>query len=421
VRFCVFIREEFINPFFLFVFLMIGLIAAIFIGVLFGIFAGLVPGIHVNLVSLMAVSLSPVLLHYFSLLSISCFIVSMCVVQSFLNIIPAVYLGAPDSDSCLGVLPGHRFLLKGDGFLAVKLNLVGSLSGLVLSIVFLPVAVFIVKSFYPLISGYVGWLILAVVLYMIWRDKSPFWAFVVFSLSGFLGFLVLNSHNLENPLLPLLSGLFGVSTLIYSFNSGSHIPRQNLRKRVFVKKWAACKAVFSSFVAGFFASVLPGLGSSQGAVLAKQVAGNIGEKGFMILLGGVNTVNFALSLASLYALGKARNGAVVALGRLLGEVSLFQICIFAGVALVGGAVSVLLALFFGRVFSRLVESVNYKLLVSGVVCVVLFLVVILSGWKGIVVLFASASLGVIASIVKCSRTQAMGCLLVPVMIYFITA
>jgi TctA family transporter len=49
------------------------------------------------------------------------------------------------------------------------------------------------------------------------------------------------------------------------------------------------------------------------------------------------------------------------------------------------------------------------------------LVVILSGWKGIVVLFASASLGVIASIVKCSRTQAMGCLLVPVMIYFITA
>ena len=40
--------------------------------------------------------------------------------------------------------------------------------------------------------------------------------------------------------------------------------------------------------------MFPGLGGAQGAVIAMQFAGNIGDHGFMILMGGINTVNFAV-------------------------------------------------------------------------------------------------------------------------------
>jgi putative membrane protein len=36
-------------------------------------------------------------------------------------------LGAPDESKALNVLPGHRMLMEGKGFEAVKLNVIGSL------------------------------------------------------------------------------------------------------------------------------------------------------------------------------------------------------------------------------------------------------------------------------------------------------
>ncbi|MGM0409019.1 MAG: tripartite tricarboxylate transporter permease [Bacteroidota bacterium] len=96
------------------------LILAILLGLMFGTITGLTPGIHLNLISVMLLSASPILLQYTNPLALAVFIITMSVTHTFLDSIPSILLGAPESDTALGVLPGHRYLLKGQGLMAVN-------------------------------------------------------------------------------------------------------------------------------------------------------------------------------------------------------------------------------------------------------------------------------------------------------------
>ncbi|NQU98402.1 tripartite tricarboxylate transporter permease, partial [Candidatus Woesearchaeota archaeon] len=129
--------------------MFVEIIVAIILGILSGIITGLTPGIHINLVSLLVLSASPFLTPYFGLISLACFIISMSVTHSFLDPIPSIYLGAPDSDQVLGVLPGHRYLLAGHGYTALKLTVIGSFGALILSIILFPFFMLLVKYGYP--------------------------------------------------------------------------------------------------------------------------------------------------------------------------------------------------------------------------------------------------------------------------------
>ena len=97
------------------------ILTAVLLGIFAGIITGLIPGIHINLISLLLVSLSGYFLGFTHPLILGVFIISMAVTHTFLDIIPSIFLGAPDADTALAVLPGHRLLLKGMGYEAVKI------------------------------------------------------------------------------------------------------------------------------------------------------------------------------------------------------------------------------------------------------------------------------------------------------------
>jgi len=80
-----------------------------------------------NLVSVLVVTVSAYLLNLFSLPALGVFIIAMAITHTFLDVLPAIFLGAPDSDTALGVLPGHKLLLEGKGLIAVKLTVAGGL------------------------------------------------------------------------------------------------------------------------------------------------------------------------------------------------------------------------------------------------------------------------------------------------------
>ena len=75
-----------------------------------------------------------------------------------------------------------------------------------------------------------------------------------------------------------------------------------------LKKSKTIKALLSGQFSGFLTSVFPGLGSAQAAIISMQITPDLGDHGFMILVGAINTANFTMSLATLYVLNKARNG-----------------------------------------------------------------------------------------------------------------
>lgn len=81
------------------------LIISIMSGFLLGIISGLTPGIHVNNFALILVALSP----FFLDLNVAPFyiavaILSNSITHTFLDIIPSIFLGAPEADTALVVL-----------------------------------------------------------------------------------------------------------------------------------------------------------------------------------------------------------------------------------------------------------------------------------------------------------------------------
>ena len=401
--------------------MFIELIIATICGILCGIITGLIPGIHINLLAVLLLSVAPILLKYTNPLVLCVFIIAMSVIHTFLDSIPSIFLGAPDSATALGVLPGHRYLLKGFGLMAVKLTIIGSFGALLLSMLLFPLLLPVVEFIYPYLSRAMGLLLVSVIFFMIWRDKKKVWAITVFLMSGTFGLVVLNIPNFDNALFPMLSGLFGISTLLMSLQDKNTIPEQKQSTDIKLKKGLVFTALSSGTLSGFITAVMPGLGGYTAAVISMQLpwCKKLGDHGFMMLMGSINTVNFILSMVTLYVLDKARNGSIIVVKELMPAITGMSIVVFLCVTLVAGCAGVYLALFFGRLFSTWISKVNYKLVVWSVIGFIVVLAIILTKWIGIMVLFTSTALGFIPAITKVTRTHAMGCLLLPVVLFFL--
>jgi putative membrane protein len=188
------------------------MITSFILGIAFGAIAGLVPGIHINLVSSMVLAGSSYLLGYFSVRELGVFIVAMGITHAFVEAVPSIFLGAPDDSSALIMLPGHKMLHKGLGYDAVRFATIGALGCLLSTLALFPVLLLVFPFLFATIKPVLGWLLLALVIVLIAKEKKDAWkAAIVFSLTGLLGFIVLKKLTLEQPLLPLLSGLFGAS------------------------------------------------------------------------------------------------------------------------------------------------------------------------------------------------------------------
>ncbi|MBI2651574.1 tripartite tricarboxylate transporter permease [Candidatus Woesearchaeota archaeon] len=398
------------------------IIIVIILGCLAGVVTGITPGIHINMVSLLVVSSSAYLLNIFSLPSLGVFIISMAITHTFLDIIPAIFLGAPNAETALGVLPGHRLLLRGMGYEAVKLTVTGSLLGLILALMLFPLFIFLVPKIYESLQIYMGWILLAVVIYMILDERglnAKFWAFLVFALSGILGIITLTMPNLNQPLFPLLSGLFGLGMLIVSLTKNVEIPKQNITDSISVGKWETAKSLFSGVFSGSLVSFFPGLGPAQATILGSQIAGKLKTYSFLILVGSVNTVNMAVSLVSLYTLNKARNGAVLAIKEIITAIDTNILILFVASILLASGIAAFLALYLAKLFAKIMEKVNYSFLCVSVIIFVALMVFYFSSWIGLLILTAATSIGIIPNLTNVKRSHSMGCLMLPVILFFI--
>jgi len=398
----------------------IGIIFAIVLGVLSGVVTGLIPGIHVNLISVMVVSFSPILLTFFSPYLLAVYIISLAITHTFLDSIPSIYLGAPDEAQALNVLPGHRLLQRGEGHNAIICNIIGSLGCLILSIILFPLFLRSMEKVYPIMKGMLGYVLSIVMIIMIGKEKGKrFKSLLCFLLAGTLGLIVFSIPNLEQPLLPLLSGLFGVSILLTSLLSNSSIPKQNLNKKLNLNKKNLTKSIFAASGVGFIAAFLPGFSSSQAAIVATNIVGDVGDEGFLTLVGGINTANMLISIGTIYILDKARNGAIVAVKELLGKINLQEVILFLIVALIVGSIASLLALRISKSFAKHIFKLNYRRLVLSIIILISVMVFYFDGFIGLLILITAVVIGLITSFWQIGKNHLMGCLILPVILYFI--
>ena len=404
------------------------IILATVLGIATGIFTGLTPGIHINLVSVLVVSFSPFLLTFFSPISLGVYIITMAITHTFLDALPGIYLGAPDESQVLNVLPGHRMLLAGEGHNAVKLTIIGSFGCLLLSLLFFPLTLKFMRSFYHIIEDYIGYILIILMMFMILREKKLekiLKALLMFTMAGVFGLVVLNIPTLNQPLFSLLSGLFGLSILLTSLMDKTNIPEQNPAQELDIEKPVLITSTFAGTFVATLAGFLPGFGSSQAAILGQQIIGSfskiigdIGDKGFLIMVGGINTVNMLTSIGAIYVLGKARNGAILAINQIIGAINLREVIIFLMVLLIAGGIATILSLKISKIFSNLITKVNYTVLVAIIMMFIIILTIYFDGVLGLSILVTATSIGVLATKLGVGKNHLMGCLLLPVICYF---
>lgn len=398
--------------------LAVALIAGIFIGAI----TGLLPGIHINLVSAIVLSSLSLLLLHFSPVTIAVFIVSMSISHTFLDFLPSIFLGAPD-ESALSVLPGHKMLLEGKGYEAVSYTAVGCLIAIPSLLILTPLFIFILPTIFFYLKFVMFLILVSVSVYMLATNKNKPVALVVFILSGFLGISTL-ILPFKEPLLPMLSGLFGSSSLVTSLLRKEKLKEQKITKTE-IKFKEIKSTFFTSLVSSPLCSFLPALGSSQAAIIGtnleqnKDKSENQNNKEFLMLLGSVNLLVLALSFITLYSINKSRSGVAVAINEILKNFSVSNLFTILATIIISSIIAFFLTLFLARKFSNIISKINYFKL-SLIILIILSLVVFLfSGLLGFLIYIISTFTGIFAIESGARRTNLMGCLMLPSILLYL--
>ena len=390
--------------------MLVELLLFLVAGILIGTLTGLTPGIHINLITGVVLAFS---LSGFNPVYLVVFISSMAITHTFVDFIPSVFLGCPDTDTELSVLPGHNLLKDRRGYEAVYLSNVGSLSAVLILIIILVPSIFIIQNLSPFITKIIPYLLIGVSGIVVFTERKKSRALFVLLLTGFLGYSM-NYLQINQPLLPLLTGLFGASNIILSIKNKTKIPDQKVTKtKVNLKR-----PILGALLSAPFCSFLPGVGSGQAAVIGNSFVKN-DQKQFIVLLGIVNTLVMGFSFISLYVLGRTRTGTALAIKEIIGVPEINYLILIVAVVFLSGIIAFYWTDFLSKFFASNFKKVNYKSLSYFTLFLLILIVFLVSGFLGIFLLIISTLTGIYCINLGVKRTNMMGCLIIPTILFYL--
>ena len=378
------------------IWLMIEIILAIFCGILAGTITGLIPGLHVNLVATLLASFTLP-----SNIAIP-FLVSLAITHTFLDIIPAVFLMAPEGAHA--ARPIHKLAQEGLGYEAVKYATVGGIFAILLITLSLPILSFLF-SFDTLLRTVMKPALLVMLIVLICTSKKPIHSVLIIILAVYFGVLLLDS-NISNPLFLLFSGLFACSSL---WLGTSKVSRQVISGKVSL----TFKNIGSMVVSLIICSVctlLPGMGAAHAAVLSKYIAKT--DRSWLLISGALNTFSAAIAILYVMVGSRARSGIAVALLQ-VGEVPIIPVALL---ILAVTTLVVPLTLGIGRFVARKSHLLNTRFAAPLILMSIVIIAITLSGWLAILVLFAAGSIGLLAHSVNVSKTCLLACIIIPLLV-----
>jgi putative membrane protein len=386
------------------------------LGIAAGVFAGLLPGIHPNTVFAMMV---PAIIAAGASGSypLMAFVAAISVSNTIVNFIPSIFIGAPEEETSLSVLPGHRMLLRGEGYSALFFTVTGSALGAVLTAAALPVMYLAIPALYAGTKVYTHLLLLFVFLLLLamergWTKRAC--AAFMFITSGLAGVALLNSMPSEAVLFPALSGLFGIPLLVLGLRGRASFPRQKARKAASVKP---LRGGIAGWFAGLLVGLLPGIGSAQAGMLSGTALRGR-QKDFMVSLGAIATSNIMFTFLALGIIGRARSGAAAAMQEIGGATGMEAMAFIMAVSLFTCFISCLLTLWMGRRAAGMLSGIDYGKVNLTVLAAIFILIAALTGPAGLAIAALLSVIGLSCELLGVKKMYLMGFLMLPTMLYF---
>jgi putative membrane protein len=394
---------------------MLGLAAGTLIGVALGALSGLAPGIHANTLASALLATGAGFAAVLGEEALAAAMFAALITHSFLDNIPTTFLGVPEAETALAVLPAHALCLEGRGEEAVRCSALGSALAMAFAVPLSLVAVLLLPPLQPALDWGIGILLVAVVGYMILSDDSPTWAFAIFAVSGAVGLFALRYGFLAwHPLggdaifLPLLSGLFGLPVLLTA--SHGPVPEQRFSGISIPTAVLARHSLLGTF-AGLLVGWLPGLSNATANGLLDAAVGyDRDRRGFIVATSAANTANAFIGLAALFAIGRARSGVLAAMAA-LSLPSMAQLMVVGLAAAIAGFLLTVRPTSSARHLGR----IDGRVLNLAVVGLLVLLSATLAGPFGLLVLALATAVGLVPPLVNVRRVHAMGAIMLPVM------
>ena len=412
---------------------MIELVIACFIGILIGTTTGMIPGIHVNTAGAILFASSTFLLTFLSPEFICTIMVAMSIAHALIEFVPSMLLGVPQEGTATSILPGHRMVLQGRSKEVIRIVSVGGFGAIIITILMLPVFAIALPTLHD-ISKPFTWIILLVasvyLTYKLTRSTRDFlWSLLLFVLSGILGWIIFQTPISSGvSLMCTFSGLFGISTILFSLNDSSTLPHQNpfYELDLDLNKF---KSIFAGGITGAILGFLPGFGPAQGTVIAQAASGTDDNDdddavNFLLATSGLNVSDCLFSLIAIYIIGNPRSGIAVYTSYLISKMTLNHLAIFIFASLIAVSVSLVLSLKLGDSFSRLMGGVDYKKLSLGVIILqILILYVFIFYYKApfgymTLALVTSTALGMLPHYIGVGKSHLMGVLIIPAIVIY---
>ena len=412
---------------------MIELVIACFIGISIGTITGMIPGIHVNTAGAILFASSTFLLTFISPEFLCVVMVAMSIAHALIEFVPSMLLGVPQEGTATSILPGHRMVLQGRSKEVIRIVSVGGFGAIIVTILMLPVFAVVLPILHDASKPFT-WIILLVasiyLTYSLTRTTRDFlWSLLLFVLSGILGWIIFQTPIPSGvSLMCTFSGLFGISTILFSLNDSSTIPHQNPFYELDLD-WGKFKSIFAGGITGAILGFLPGFGPAQGTVIAQAASGTNDNDdddtvNFLLATSGLNVSDCLFSLIAIYIIGNPRSGIAVYMSYLISEMSLNHLAIFIFASLIAVSVSLVLSLRLGDSFSRLMSGVDYKKLSIGVILLqILILYVFIFYYRAplgymTLALITSTAMGMLPHYIGVGKSHLMGVLIIPAIVIY---
>ena len=387
-------------------------------GVLLGSVSGLIPGLHANNFALLLAGVAPSVPG--PPLFVGVAMLAAGVVHTFLNAIPSMALGVPDAEMAMTALPGHKMVLEGRGYEAIRLSALGSILA-VLAAVPLAIPLTIgVTAAYPTLQAHMSLLLAMVLAAMVaaeprWRSRGG--GLLTIVLATALGLVTLDLEP-DAPLdgggmlAPIFAGLFGAPVLIDAMRGGG-VPRQGdpaLTMPRTILLWTALAGTLSGAIVGY----LPGISAAIAAVaVLALVPGGSTDRGYIVATSGVDTSNAIFALFALVAIGQPRSGVMVAYESTGAPVDL---PILVTAVVLAGLAGFVLVISVGDVYLEIVGRASYWRISVAILVLLLLLSLLFTGPLGLVVFAASTAIGLVPVRTGARRVNCMAVLMGPLVI-----
>jgi putative membrane protein len=396
-------------------------LGAVLFGIALGVLSGLTPGVHNNTFSALLLAYLPYLSQFFSQEEVAVIIFANAITHTFIDILPSVFIGVPDEDTALSILPSHEMVLEGKGFQAISISALSSMLSFLTALSIFLIFTLTLPSIWRFLHAATPFFLIAVLVFLVFSEKGEIYSgkfniwlrrcysLLVILFSGLVGYFAFKYSFLSeirpggNIFIPMMLGFFALPVVLVGMRNKSEIPEQKV-----VLERPRLKHVFLGSFSGALVSLFPGV--SSGIAAAISTARLKSREAYISAVSASNTSNAILCFSVLFSTGLTRSGAANSFKYVIGyELSFNETINLILIGLIVAFISLLLTLALGSLFSSfLVRTERISRLSFLILLFILAYTPFMTGFFGIILLLVSSSAGLLAVKLRVRRVACMG-------------